>query len=46
LRVTAVGNSTDLLNQNSGQTGPFGLNQDFDEFRHDLSINFVYQSCC
>jgi hypothetical protein len=29
LRVTTVGNSTGLLNQNSGQTGPFGLNQDF-----------------
>jgi hypothetical protein len=29
LRVTTVGNSTSLLNQNSGQTGLFGLNQDF-----------------
>jgi hypothetical protein len=26
-----VGNSTDLLNQNSGQTRPFGINQDFGE---------------
>jgi hypothetical protein len=27
----AVGNSTGLLNQNSGQTRHFGLNQDFGE---------------
>jgi hypothetical protein len=31
LRVTTVGNSTGLLNQNSGQTQPFSLNQDFNE---------------
>jgi hypothetical protein len=31
LRVTAVRNSTNLLNQNSGKTQPFGLNQDFDK---------------
>jgi hypothetical protein len=31
LLVTTVRNSTGLLNQNSGLTGPFGLNQDFDE---------------
>jgi hypothetical protein len=32
LRVTTVENSTGSLNQNSGQTGPLGLNWDFDEF--------------
>jgi hypothetical protein len=31
LRVITVGNSTSLLNQNSGQIQPFGLNQDFDK---------------
>jgi hypothetical protein len=30
---------TSLLNQNSGQTGRFGLNQDLTNFRHDLPRN-------
>jgi hypothetical protein len=45
LRVTTVEKLTDLLNQISRQTGPFGLNQDLMNFCHDLPRNFEYQSC-
>jgi hypothetical protein len=44
LLTTTVSNLTDLLNPNSGQTGPFGLNQDLMNFCHHLPRNFEYQS--
>jgi hypothetical protein len=34
---------TGLLNQISGQTGPFGLNQNLTNFCYDLPRNFEYK---